>query len=223
MRQRIGHECPSSAGTSEGEAGAAPHVLRRSRRPRAQQSRRCRFSCGDRQRGPHPAPATPGQRPLGSAGGGGMEMTDSLPGAAVREVKEETGLEVEITGLVGTYTDPRHVIAYTDGEVRRQFNVCFTARIVGGRLALSDEPTELQFVHPDEIGDLPMRHTQQLRIRHFQEHRDPARHGSARPVRRRRVRTQRAGQGPPACLSMAPCLGGRRAGSGGSVLTVQEP
>lgn len=37
--------------------------------------------------------------------GGGMEMTDSLPGAAVREVKEETGLDVEITGLVGTYTD----------------------------------------------------------------------------------------------------------------------
>lgn len=58
--------------------------------------------------------------------GGGMEMTDSLPGTAVREVKEETGLDVEITGLVGTYTDPRHVIAYSDGEVRRQFNICFT-------------------------------------------------------------------------------------------------
>ncbi|GAA3362650.1 hypothetical protein GCM10017744_054210 [Streptomyces antimycoticus] len=44
----------------------------------------------------------------------------------------ETGLDVEITGLVGMYTDPRRVIAYTDGEVRRQFNVCFTARVVGG-------------------------------------------------------------------------------------------
>lgn len=39
--------------------------------------------------------------------GGGMDMAGSLPGAAVREVEEETGLEVEITGLVGTYTDPR--------------------------------------------------------------------------------------------------------------------
>ncbi|MFF7410948.1 NUDIX domain-containing protein [Streptomyces lydicus] len=104
--------------------------------------------------------------------GGGMEMTDSLPGTAVREVKEETGLDVEITGLVGTYTDPRHVIAYTDGEVRRQFNVCFTARIVGGRLGLSDESTELRFVRPDGIGALPMHHTQQLRIRHFLEHRE---------------------------------------------------
>lgn len=56
--------------------------------------------------------------------GGGMEMNESLTGSAVPEVKEETGLDVEVTGLVGTYTDPRHVIAYTDGEVRRQFNIC---------------------------------------------------------------------------------------------------
>jgi 8-oxo-dGTP pyrophosphatase MutT (NUDIX family) len=103
--------------------------------------------------------------------GGGMEMTDSLPGTAVREVKEETGLEVEITGLVGTYTDPRHVIAYTDGEVRRQFNVCFTARVTGGTLAISDESTELCFVPPDELDALPMHHTQRLRLRHFLEHR----------------------------------------------------
>lgn len=103
--------------------------------------------------------------------GGNMEMTDSLPGAAVREVKEETGLDVEITGLVGTYTDPRHVIAYSDGEVRRQFNVCFTALIIGGTLAISDESSELRFVHPNELDALPMHHTQRLRLRHFLERR----------------------------------------------------
>jgi 8-oxo-dGTP pyrophosphatase MutT (NUDIX family) len=100
-----------------------------------------------------------------------MDLTDSLPGTAVREVKEETGLDVEITGLVGTYTDPKHIIAYTDGEVRRQFNVCFTARIIDGRLAISDESTELRFVPPEEIDELPMHHTQRLRLRHFLEHR----------------------------------------------------
>lgn len=104
--------------------------------------------------------------------GGGMEMADSLPGAAVREVKEETGLDVEITGLVGTYTHPRHVIAYTDGEVRRQFNVCLTARVVGGRLTISDESTELRFVPAEELAELPMHHTQRLRLRHFLEHRE---------------------------------------------------
>ncbi|KQX59676.1 MULTISPECIES: NUDIX domain-containing protein [unclassified Streptomyces] len=106
--------------------------------------------------------------------GGAMDMGDSLPGTAVREVKEETGLDVEVTGLVGTYTDPRHVIAYSDGEVRRQFNVCFTARIVGGDLAVSEESTELRFVAPEELDSLPMHHTQRLRIRHFLERRrDP--------------------------------------------------
>lgn len=104
--------------------------------------------------------------------GGGMDLTDSLPGTAVREVKEETGLDVEITGLVGTYTDPKHVIAYADGEVRRQFNVCFTARIIGGRLAISDESTELQFVDQDRLEKLPMHHTQRLRLRHFLERRE---------------------------------------------------
>ncbi|MFF8375313.1 NUDIX domain-containing protein [Streptomyces sp. NPDC015661] len=103
--------------------------------------------------------------------GGAMDMADSLPGTAVREVKEETGLDVEITGLVGTYTDPRHVIAYSDGEVRRQFNVCFTARVVSGTLAISEESTELRFVAPEELDPLPMHHTQRLRIRHFLEHR----------------------------------------------------
>ncbi|MCL8017440.1 NUDIX domain-containing protein [Streptomyces sp. AS02] len=103
--------------------------------------------------------------------GGGMDMGDSLPGTAVREVKEETGLDVEITGLVGTYTDPRHIIAYSDGEVRRQFNVCFTARISCGTLEISDESTELRFVESAELDALPMHHTQRLRLRHFLEHR----------------------------------------------------
>ncbi|WP_030056661.1 NUDIX domain-containing protein [Streptomyces novaecaesareae] len=103
--------------------------------------------------------------------GGTMDLGESLPGTAVREVREETGLDVEITGLVGTYTDPRHVIAYSDGEVRQQFNVCFTARITGGELRISDESTDLRFVAPGDIGGLPMHHTQRLRLRHFLEHR----------------------------------------------------
>ncbi|GAA2252748.1 NUDIX domain-containing protein [Streptomyces amakusaensis] len=103
--------------------------------------------------------------------GGGMDMGESLPGAAVREVREETGLDVEITGLVGTYTDPRHIIAYSDGEVRRQFNVCFRAQVIGGTPAISDESTELRFVDPGELAALPMHHTQRLRLTHFLENR----------------------------------------------------
>ncbi|GAA1506394.1 NUDIX domain-containing protein [Streptomyces synnematoformans] len=105
--------------------------------------------------------------------GGGMDLGDTLPGCAVREVKEETGLDVEVTGVVGTYTDPRHVVAYSDGEVRRQFNVCFTARVVGGTLAISEESTELRYVAPADLPDLPMHPTQRLRLHHYLTHPTP--------------------------------------------------
>lgn len=96
-----------------------------------------------------------------------MEMCESLTDSVVREVREETGYDMEVTGLVGTYTDPRHIIAYTDGEVRRQFNIRYTARIIGGELAISSESTELRFVAPGELDGLPMHPTQRLRLRRY--------------------------------------------------------
>lgn len=38
--------------------------------------------------------------------------------------------------------------------------------------AISGKSTELRFVQPEEIDQLPMHHTQRLRIRHFLEPRD---------------------------------------------------
>jgi ADP-ribose pyrophosphatase YjhB (NUDIX family) len=99
--------------------------------------------------------------------GGAMEMRESLTDSVVREVREETGYDIEVTGLIGTYTDPRHIIAYTDGEVRRQFNICYTVKITGGDLAISIESTEVRFVAPGKLDDLPMHATQRLRLRHY--------------------------------------------------------
>jgi ADP-ribose pyrophosphatase YjhB (NUDIX family) len=103
--------------------------------------------------------------------GGGMEMDESLAGSVIREVKEETGYDIEVTGLVGTYTHPGHIIAYDDGEVRRQFNICYRARIVGGEMRMSDESTAIRFVDPADLDGLPMHPTQRLRLRHYLEHR----------------------------------------------------
>jgi 8-oxo-dGTP diphosphatase len=58
--------------------------------------------------------------------GGRVDVGESAVEAAVRETAEETGLRVRITGLVGLFTDPAHVVrAASGGEIRQQFVVCF--------------------------------------------------------------------------------------------------
>ena len=49
-----------------------------------------------------------------------MDLGETIGQTAVREVREETGLDVKIDGIVGVYSDPRHIIEYSDGEVRQQ-------------------------------------------------------------------------------------------------------
>jgi ADP-ribose pyrophosphatase YjhB (NUDIX family) len=60
--------------------------------------------------------------------GGGHDIGETIEETAIREVKEETGLDVEIVALTGIYTDPAHVVAFSNGEVRQQFSLCFTTR-----------------------------------------------------------------------------------------------
>ncbi|MFD4627717.1 NUDIX hydrolase [Streptomyces sp. NPDC058475] len=98
--------------------------------------------------------------------GGGVDVGESAPDAAVRETKEETGFDVEVTGLVGLYTNPAHVIAYDDGEVRQQFSICFTAQIVGGVLRTSSESKEVAFVSPNRLDELNIHPSMRMRIDH---------------------------------------------------------
>jgi 8-oxo-dGTP pyrophosphatase MutT (NUDIX family) len=49
---------------------------------------------------------------------GKQELGETIAECAIRETKEETGVDVAITGLVGIFSDPSHIIAYTDGERR---------------------------------------------------------------------------------------------------------
>jgi ADP-ribose pyrophosphatase YjhB (NUDIX family) len=108
---------------------------------------------------------------LWSIPGGAMEVGERIADTAVREVKEETGLEVRPEALVGIYTDPRHVVEYGDGEVRQQFSVCFACRVLGGELSTGEESLEVGFYTPAEIEAMPMHESIRLRIRHYLEHR----------------------------------------------------
>ncbi|HEU5376307.1 MAG TPA: NUDIX domain-containing protein [Ktedonobacteraceae bacterium] len=103
--------------------------------------------------------------------GGAMEIGETIGDTAIRETKEETGFDVELKYLVGIYTNPRHVVEFSNGEVRQQFSVCFACRIVGGELQVSHESTEVGFFSPQEIEHLNMHPSIRLRIQHFLEYR----------------------------------------------------
>jgi ADP-ribose pyrophosphatase YjhB (NUDIX family) len=105
--------------------------------------------------------------------GGGHDIGESIADTVVREVREETGIDVEVTGIVGVYTDPRHVIAYDDGEVRQQFSIAFTARPIGGSLRTSDESRAVAWIDPGRLDELDIHPTMRLRIDHALEGRTP--------------------------------------------------
>ncbi|MBN0048592.1 NUDIX domain-containing protein [Streptomyces actuosus] len=106
--------------------------------------------------------------------GGAMNIGESLPDCAVRETREETGYDVEITGIVGTYTNPRHVFAYDDGEVRQEFSICFLARPVAGQLAVSEESTDVRWFRPGEVDALPMLPSIRKRVNDWRDGKMPA-------------------------------------------------
>jgi ADP-ribose pyrophosphatase YjhB (NUDIX family) len=97
--------------------------------------------------------------------GGAMEIGESINDAVIREVQEETNVSIELTGLVGIYTDPGHVMAYDDGEVRQEFSVCFHARSIKGQPHHDGSETKAaQWVHPDKIEKLSIHPSMRRRI-----------------------------------------------------------
>lgn len=98
--------------------------------------------------------------------GGGHDAGESISQTVVREVLEETGILVEVTGLIGIYTNPNHVMAYDDGEVRQQFSICFAAKPIGGNLTTSSESREVIWLDPAQLDSLDIHPSMRLRIAH---------------------------------------------------------
>ena len=70
--------------------------------------------------------------------------------AAIREAKEETNLDIKLTGLVGVYSDP-------DRDPRgHTVSVVYTAKIVGGTLKHDSDAKDAKFIKLSEINQIKL-------------------------------------------------------------------
>jgi ADP-ribose pyrophosphatase YjhB (NUDIX family) len=98
--------------------------------------------------------------------GGAQEFGEYIAETAVRETKEESGVDIEVSGLVGIYSNPDHVVEFSDGEVRQQFSICFRARYLAGVPTASDESSEVRWIEREDLDQLPIHASMRLRIDH---------------------------------------------------------
>ena len=87
---------------------------------------------------------------LWSLPAGFIEIDESVEQCAVREVKEETNLDVELTGLLNVYSvfdDPRYICLL----------VVYTGRILGGELKCGDDASDARFFSPSALPKIAWR------------------------------------------------------------------
>lgn len=96
--------------------------------------------------------------------GGLIEPGETFMDALHREVREESGVEVEVTGFVGICKNVERNIV----------NIDFTAKYVSGELTTSEESTEVVWATPEEALNMITFPLTQKRIRNMIKNKDKA-------------------------------------------------
>ncbi len=87
--------------------------------------------------------------------GGTLEENEHVVEALEREVREETGFEIEHAELIGVFSDPTRIVAYPDGNICRILSVAFRVTPHGrGEPVESDETAGMRFVSREELAGL---------------------------------------------------------------------
>ncbi|MEM7111264.1 MAG: NUDIX domain-containing protein [Chloroflexota bacterium] len=96
--------------------------------------------------------------------GGGMELGERIDQTIIKEVKEETGLDVAPTRTIGIYSDSDFSMHYPNGDKMKYISTLFYCEIIGGELAIDgDETLELRYFAPDELPSMAPRHLRRVR------------------------------------------------------------
>jgi ADP-ribose pyrophosphatase YjhB (NUDIX family)/quercetin dioxygenase-like cupin family protein len=96
--------------------------------------------------------------------GGTLEFGESLEDCIVREVKEETGLDIKIDSIQNIYSNPNILIEYANGEVRQEFTTVYNATKIGGELKIDNESKDIKWVPLKDVMKLNMAESQEIRI-----------------------------------------------------------
>ena len=95
--------------------------------------------------------------------GGAMEPGERIDRTAVVELREEVGLEVAPTRLIGVYSDPGYW-TYPHGDRVKVVSVLFEGQVIGGRLRPDGaEIVEARFFRPDELPPMGEWHARRVR------------------------------------------------------------
>lgn len=85
--------------------------------------------------------------------GGAVELGETPEMAAIREIKEETGLEVRIKQPIGVYTD--FDMIYPNGDQAQSICIAYEFSVVGGKLCCDRHETlALQYFSLDDAPEL---------------------------------------------------------------------
>jgi len=99
------------------------------------------------------------EAPLWTMPGGGVEFGETAENGAVREVREETGYDVELARILGidTHVVPVEERTRTSDRPYQGVRVVFEGRVVGGRLRNEVDGTtdEARWFPVSEVADLP--------------------------------------------------------------------
>jgi 8-oxo-dGTP pyrophosphatase MutT (NUDIX family) len=98
---------------------------------------------------------------------GKMELGETPSECAIRETQEETGILVGVTGILGIFSDPGHIVAYGDGEVRQEYEIIFLGSPLSGAPRANDEASEVRWVTAGELRGLDIHPTQWRQLDYY--------------------------------------------------------